>query len=909
MALGFGFNKQKVLAAAEKAVQQGKLQNAITEYEKVIKEDPKDLTVLNTIGDLYARVGQNEKAGHYFKRVGDLYAGEGFTVKSIAMYKKLTKLTPNNAEATLRLAELYTQQGLYNDARAQYVVLAEQSLKANDLDSAARSFQKILELDPENTAMQSKLADTYMKLGKKAEARGIFFTAAQSLYQRGALDAADESLKRVLQLDPSNMDALLLQGKIAADSGDGASAIAILEKVPDLDSRPDALKALLRSHILLGHNAQAEPVAAKLLSVHNDLTGIKTYAESLMAASAFPEALGIYAKYADKFLAANSKELLETLHGTIGRIKDSAPALKSLLDLYKKAGETINQNEVMELLAHAYVQDNQLQVAADLYKELSLAEPENPLHAQNHKQIISRLGQDPAARPLSQEEGSQALMVDELEHTGPAVEQKYPDELGDEIRAAITDSELFDSYNLPAKAIAPLEGVYPKAPQDVQLNQRLASLYARAGRFDEAARCCATLQGVYSQAGHSDAARQYSDMAAKYRERHGEAPAAAAPVYEMPVATPPPAAAEPAPVEHSMADFSFDSFTDTAAAPAAAAPSTPEFAMETAAAAPEQAAPVAESSHEIDLSSEWEGMTDTHEPVAASAQSASEVAGEVPAAAAPESSVAEFSFDVEAPAPPPPAQKIAPPPPPKVTPPPPPKVAAPPPPRVATPPPAAAAAKDDLLGDFVLDLEDSLGDDFAFGGKPGEKAAPPPTPARAAAAAAPAPAPKIAAPPPPPPTPIQAAEAHSALSDLFDEFKEDVEQTSSAGDAEDPDTHYNLGVAFKEMGLLDEAIGELQKVCGAIERGHPFTQVIQAYTWLASCFVEKGVPEAAVKWYEKALKAPAIDDESKMAVYYELASAHESAGNKKAALSNFMEVYGTNIDYRDVAERIKALRT
>ena len=50
MALGFGFNKAKVLASAEKYVQQGKLQNAIGEYEKVSKEDPKDLTVLNTIG-------------------------------------------------------------------------------------------------------------------------------------------------------------------------------------------------------------------------------------------------------------------------------------------------------------------------------------------------------------------------------------------------------------------------------------------------------------------------------------------------------------------------------------------------------------------------------------------------------------------------------------------------------------------------------------------------------------------------------------------------------------------------------------------------------------------------------------------------------------------------------------------
>ena len=50
MAFGFGFNKQKALSAAEKFVQQGKLQNAIAEYEKVLKADPKDLTVANTVG-------------------------------------------------------------------------------------------------------------------------------------------------------------------------------------------------------------------------------------------------------------------------------------------------------------------------------------------------------------------------------------------------------------------------------------------------------------------------------------------------------------------------------------------------------------------------------------------------------------------------------------------------------------------------------------------------------------------------------------------------------------------------------------------------------------------------------------------------------------------------------------------
>src|ERR1041385_7536799 len=108
MALGFGFNKVKVLAQAEKFVQQGKLQNAISEYEKVVKEDPKDLTVLNTIGDLYARVGNNDKAAGYFRRVGDIYANEGFTVKAIAVNKKIAKLNPNANDCLLRLAELYT---------------------------------------------------------------------------------------------------------------------------------------------------------------------------------------------------------------------------------------------------------------------------------------------------------------------------------------------------------------------------------------------------------------------------------------------------------------------------------------------------------------------------------------------------------------------------------------------------------------------------------------------------------------------------------------------------------------------------------------------------------------------------------------------------------------------------------
>lgn len=248
---------------------------------------------------------------------------------------------------------------------------------------------------------------------------------------------------------------------------------------------------------------------------------------------------------------------------------------------------------------------------------------------------------------------------------------------------------------------------------------------------------------------------------------------------------------------------------------------------------------------------------------------------------------------------------------------------------------------------MVSDLEAALGDGF-MEEMPEEAAAPPvsapkarasrqapkvpqsPAPATAglaaaaaqassaaggmAAAAAPAPAasslsyrPSKVRPLAPEPASAQSA-ASVDLTEMFGELKQELEEDVTAT-GEDPETHYNLGVAFREMGLLDEAIGELQKVCQAVERGQNVPQIMQTYTWLAQCFLDKGVPEAAIRWYETALQLPQIDQDTRTALHYEVAAAFEQADNKPAALQHFMQVYGSNIDYRDVAERIKALKS
>lgn len=950
MALGFGFNKAKVLASAEKAVQQGKLQNAIAEYQKVLKEDPKDLTVLNTIGDLQARVGNNSEAAKCFQRVGEQYATDGFTVKAIAMYKKLTKLE-SNAETLQRLAELYTVQGLYNDARAQYVQVADAHLKNNNNDDAAKIFQKILELDPDNTAMQQKLADLYIKLGKKNEAVSIYLTAAQNLYIKQAMDAAEEACSKVLHIEKDNVEAKILKGTIAAESGDGQTAYDCLKGIANLDSRPDALRSMLRAQIALKHLDEAGPIVSKLVTVHNDLSGVSWYADALLAENRFADGVGVYEQYADKVLAAQGASMVKNLSALLTKVKDSSKALLSLKNLFQKAGDTSHDGEITELLAHAYVEEGELNKAKDLYKQLAENEPENPLHAQNYKQVLAKLGEDTTAQ-MTAEQGAQAIMVEELEHRAPAIKQDYPDETAAAVQHALTDAELYESYNLPAKVIAPLEVGLQHAPRDVRINQKLGAAYVKAQRYVDAARCFNTLQEVFAQAGHKEEAGKYAEMAGTYLSMPSSVAVEAGP-------------AEPVTTAPGADDSSINliQFSDIQEAPAAAvaaeiavqaapveAPAVAEIAMEVPVGSVE-AAPAAEA-HEIAMD-DWESMLSVEAPPTVPAQQ-EPVGFEVPvpepvAEAAPAevanfevsaptsdvaadgAAVAEFSFEsttaealpaeisipveeppvVEAapPAPPPAPKPVAAPPPPPVA-----KPAAPVPPPPKAQPAAAASADDDILGDLVSDLEESLGDSFLAEKAPAKSAAaappkvappPPAVPASvpAAAASAAAPAPAKAAPAPAAAAPQDAA---SALSDIFDEFKEDAEAT--AGEAEDPDTHYNLGIAFKEMGLLDEAIGELQKVAKAIDQGHPFSQQMQAFTWLAQCLVDKGVPLAAVRWYEKALKVAEIDEESKLAVYYDLGNAYEMAGNRQKAHDTFLEVYSSNIDYRDVADRIKALK-
>ncbi len=137
-----------------------------------------------------------------------------------------------------------------------------------------------------------------------------------------------------------------------------------------------------------------------------------------------------------------------------------------------------------------------------------------------------------------------------------------------------------------------------------------------------------------------------------------------------------------------------------------------------------------------------------------------------------------------------------------------------------------------------------------------------------------------------------------SFAEVFEEFKKGVEK--KVGE-EDFATHYNLGIAYKEMELLDEAIGEFQLAARSPQ------YFVECCSMLGLCFRQKGLHELAEKWFRKGLEATGFPEEVMAGLRYDLAETLEESGRKEEALALFREVYAVNAHYRDVKTKIQRL--
>jgi Tfp pilus assembly protein PilF len=133
---------------------------------------------------------------------------------------------------------------------------------------------------------------------------------------------------------------------------------------------------------------------------------------------------------------------------------------------------------------------------------------------------------------------------------------------------------------------------------------------------------------------------------------------------------------------------------------------------------------------------------------------------------------------------------------------------------------------------------------------------------------------------------------------VFREFKKGVKEQLSESDYE---AHYDLGIAYREMGLLDDAVSEFRIALGSGEHK------LAALHMLGLCALDQGLPRDAAAHFEQALSLPAIPAQQQAPLRYDLARAFESAGDIVRARSAYEAVVASDPDHADAAERLDAL--
>jgi tetratricopeptide (TPR) repeat protein len=147
------------------------------------------------------------------------------------------------------------------------------------------------------------------------------------------------------------------------------------------------------------------------------------------------------------------------------------------------------------------------------------------------------------------------------------------------------------------------------------------------------------------------------------------------------------------------------------------------------------------------------------------------------------------------------------------------------------------------------------------------------------------------------------AMAHEqSLDEIFEEFKAGVEAHEKK---EDEDTHYNLGVAYREMGLLDDAVSEFNMT----NEGEP--KFIQSRYMLGLCCLEKSEFETAITEIQNALGYSysfGEASEERIGMHYDLGLAFQGVGNNVSALEQFQKVYNLDPAYREVETKVHELQ-
>ena len=217
-------DKASIIKEAQKYLARGQVDKAISEWEKLVRESP-DGNTYNIIGDLYLKKGDRTEAVDSFHQAADFFRQEGFSLKALALHKKILNVNPGDAMSLLALGELNESKGLTTDAIKFYLAAADTLSKEGNKEKLFEIYEKILSLSPSHIPLRNKVAEIYLKEGLISEAVKQYLNIARLYGEKGETEKAMEFYRKTLDAQPLNREAIFELNVLYERTGNLVQAI------------------------------------------------------------------------------------------------------------------------------------------------------------------------------------------------------------------------------------------------------------------------------------------------------------------------------------------------------------------------------------------------------------------------------------------------------------------------------------------------------------------------------------------------------------------------------------------------------------------------------------------------------------------------------------------------------------
>jgi tetratricopeptide (TPR) repeat protein len=442
-------DREEALKKAEKLLRQGKLDLAIAEYARVVEEQPRDWNTRNTLGDLFVRAGQADKAAAQYMQIADHLMHEGFFPRAAAIYKKILKIKPDDEAVQLNLGEISTKQGLLADAKAYFTTIATRRRARGDKAGADEMVVRLGSLDPSDIDARVMAARVLEQSGESIGAAMMYRELHADLRDKGKLAEARGALREAVRLNPDDTAGRAELAKAAVAEGDLEAAKTFLTReIAGAD--PALLMALLEMELRSGAMESAKELISYLLGIDDSRRSqIMELAWTLGDVS--PDAAflcidtAVDAALADK----NYMDAAALLQEFATRVPGQIASLLKLVEICVDGGLEAAMYETQAQLADAYLEAGQGAEARVIAEDLVAREPWEHAHIDRFRRSLVMLNvPDP-----------DALIAERLSGQGPfvATDPFMPPE-------SFGDPE-FDAPLLGARTAPPEQAEAPREPE------------------------------------------------------------------------------------------------------------------------------------------------------------------------------------------------------------------------------------------------------------------------------------------------------------------------------------------------------------------------------------------------------------------------------------------------------------